>query len=298
MDINNTQTADMECPFTVQFDKDPLKATHFNELLEFLAKSEHFSDLDISEIWAILDTMEYKERMLKIKKQMKRKKVKAAAFKPEGLKKPPNRMNLFRTKFKQECKDEGREYSKDYFVTAYKALSEEKIEELEEECAELKKVYETRFNELRLKAMYLGEYPLDKPKGSCSNYMMFSKACHSKDSNLLSKSQITTLNKSDGDFKKMITVIKSLWDKLKVEEKSRFTDLAKADKERYTFQSYEHAILSLEAQIRFAQSKNETIRVSELESELSELRDTEPEGFDEFTSSADYKPLYDFSQFE
>jgi hypothetical protein len=299
MDNNNTKTADMECPFTVKFDKDPNMAKHFNELLLFLASSEHFSDLDIAEIWQILDTMSYEERMKKATKQMKRKKVKEAAFKAEGLKRPPNRMNLFRTKFKQECKDEGREYSKEYFTTAYEALSEEKLAELEEECAELRQEYDERYNELRLKAMFNGEYPLDKPKGACSNFMIFNKACHARDSKLLSKSQITVLKKADGgDFKTMINAITGLWDKLKVEEKEKFTKLSSEDKQRHKYQIYEHGILSLEAQIRFAQSKNETIRVSELEAELSELRDSEPDGYSDYIDSDDYTPLFDFSQFE
>jgi hypothetical protein len=299
MNNNNTKTTDMECPFTVKFDKYPTMAKHFNELLLFLSSSEHFTDLDINGIWQILDTMSYEERMKKVTKQIKRKKVKQALFKADGLTKPPNRMNLFRKKFKQECKDEGREYSKEYFTTAYEALSDEKIAELEKECTELRKEYEEQYNTLRLKAMFNGEYPLDKPKGACSNYMIFNKACHSKDSNLLSKSQISVLKKAEGsDFKTMIATIKSLWDKLKVEEKAKFTKLSVEDKQRYKYQMYEYEILSLEAQIRFAQSNNETIRVSELESELTELRDNEPDGYSDYTSSDDYTPLFDYSQFE
>lgn len=299
MNTNKTNTADMECAFTVQFDKNPEKAKHFNELLEHLVSSEHFADLDIDEVWGVLDTMEREERMKKVKKQLKRKAVKKAAFKPVGLKKPPNRMNLFRAKFKDECKEEGRDYSKEYFESAYKALSEEKLAELDEECTALKEVYEKKFNLRKLRAIYNGEYSPDEPKRACSNYMMFSKACHAKDSSLLSKSQLTTLKKADGsDFKKMISVIKELWDKLKHEEKSKFKQISDNDKIRYKCQLHEHHVLDLEAQIRLAQSKNETIRVSELESELADLKDTEPEEFEEYTGSDDYVPLYDFSVLE
>ena len=159
----NKNTTDMECAFTVQFDKNPEKAKHFNELLEHLVSSEHFDDLDIDEVWGLLDTMDREERMKKVKKQMKRKAVKKAAFKPVGLKKPPNRMNLFRIKFKEECKEEGRDYSKDYFDSAYKALSEEKLAELDEECSALKEVYEKKFNEMKLRAIYNGEHTPDEP---------------------------------------------------------------------------------------------------------------------------------------
>lgn len=299
MNTNNTETQNMECAFTVQFDKNPEKAQHFNELLEFLASSEHFSELDIDEVWGIIDTMERDERLKKAKKQLKRKVVKQAAFKPENLKKPPNRMNLFREKFKQECKDEDRKYTKDYFTAAYKALTEEALSELDEECSSLKEIYEKRYELLKLKAIHDGEYPPEAVKRACSSYMMFSKACHAKDSNLLSKTQISALKKADGsDFKKMISVIKGLWDKLKHEEKQRFNEIAVNDKKRYRFQSYEHDVIALEAQIRLAQSKNETIRVSELESELADLRDNEPEDYEEYKSSDDYVPLYDFSVLE
>jgi hypothetical protein len=297
MDNNNTNN--MECPFTAQFDKQPEKAKNFSELLTFLATSEHFSDLDINEVWGILDSVEYEERMKKVKGQLKRKAVKKAAFKPTNLKRPPNRMNLFRAKFKTECKEEGREYSKDYFTSAYNALSEEVLAELDEECSELKRVYEEKFAALKLKAIYDGEYEPDKPKGSCSSYMMFSKACHARDSALLSKTQLTTLKKSgSGDFKKMITTIKELWDKLKHEEKQRFVELSNDDKIRYKCQMYEYNVLSLEAQIRLAQSKKETIRTSELQSDLAELKDNEPEEYEEYTSQADYKHIYDFSSLE
>lgn len=299
MNTNNTETQNMECPYTVQFDKNPEKAQYFNELLEFLGTSEHFSELEIDDVWGILDTMPRDERLKKAKKQLKRKAVKQAAFKPTGLKKPPNRMNLFREKFKQECKEEDRKYTKEYFEAAYKALTEEALAELDEECSALKEIYEKRYALLKLKAIHDGEYPLDTVKRACSSYMMFSKACHAKDASLLSKPQISALKKADGsDFKKMIGVIKGIWDKLKHEEKQRFNDIAANDKLRYKFQVYEHDVITLEAQIRLAQSKGETIRVSELESELADLRDNEPEEYEDYTSSDGYAPLYDFSVLE
>lgn len=295
MDINNN--VDMECPLTIQFDKHPETVAAVDMALTHLEnKSDSFDKL---EAWTLIDSMDYEERIKKSKKDLKRKVVKEAKFKPKGLKRAPNRMNLFREQFKQECKDEGRDYSKEYFEAAYKALSEDKKAELDEECAELKKVYEEKYEKLKLRAMYNGEFPLEKPKRQCSSWILFSKACHAQDSNVLSKSIISKLKKEEtSDFKKTIALIKKLWHGLKHEERRKFDELVETGKETYKFKEYEFETISLEAQIRLALSKNETIMVSELEAELDRHRESAPEGYEEYTGSVDYEPLYDFSEFE
>jgi hypothetical protein len=295
MDINNNGS--MECPLTIQFDKHPETVAAVDMAFNHL--EEKYDNFDKLEAWTLIDNVDYEERIKKSKKDLKRKVAKQAKFKAPGLKRAPNRMNLFREQFKQECKDEGREYSKEYFESAYKALSEEKLAELDEECATLKTVYDEKYEKLKLRAMYNGEYPLEKPKRQCSSWILFSKACHAKDTKLLSKTIISKLKKEDtSDFKKTIALIKKLWDGLKHEERSKFDTIVEAGKETYKFKEYEYEMTSLECQIRHALSKNETIMVSEFESELEKLREEAPEGYEDYTGSADYEPLYDFSEFE
>jgi hypothetical protein len=297
MDNTNTnKTVKMEGGYTSRFDNNPKKAQEWMEALRHVCSQ---SEVDIEELWATVDTMSIEEREKKVKRQLKRVSNKAAQFKATTIAKPPNRMNLFRKRFKEECAENGDKYSKDTFAEAYAALSSDELAALDEEVAGLKAEYEADYEKERVKAIYNGDFTPPDIKRALSAYMIFGMCCHSKNNKYLPKSIIKKLNDmpSDMSFGDMGKFIKTLWSSLTAKQKEVFSKLNEEAKAKYLFQVYERNIIIANGNIRRATREEDTDAATKFEEELVSLTDNPPEGYEAYTSSSDYQPLYDFTSF-
>ena len=298
MDNTNTnKTVKMEGGYTSRFDNNPKKAQEWMEALRHVCSQ---SEVDIEDLWATVDTMSIEEREKKVKRQLKRVSNKAAQFKTTTITKPPNRMNLYRKRFKAECEENGEKYSKETFAEAYAALSDDELAALDEEVAELKAEYTKAYEKERLKAIYNGDFTPPEVKRALSAYMIFGMCCHAKNDKHLSKTIINKLN--DADKKKMSfgdmgKFIKALWTDLKPKQKEVFTKLNEEAKAKYHFQVYERNIIIANGNIRRATREEDTDAAANFDEELTVLTENPPDGYEKYTSSKDYQPLYDFTPF-
>lgn len=295
---NNTNTIEeMAGIYTAKHDKKPELALHAIDIIRLISSK---SDVDENELWNLIDSTDIGERTSKANKLVKSRKKRDAKFKPDKsiLPSVPTIRNLFIKDFKTECKDEGREYSHEYCDLAYKALKETEIEKLRERREAIKKAYDIEKEKLRLRAIYYGEFtPQRIKKRSNSAYMYFANSCHDFDTTFVSKANIGKIKKMTS-MTDRVPFIKKLWDALT--DTKRNEVIAKYDEFNriHSFRLYEREVIILNGKIRYYQNINDTIMVSKVQAELENLKEAEPEGYEDYKSSSDYTPVYDLSEFE
>lgn len=301
---NNNNTADMNGMYSALYDKNPNIAKH---ALELVSKICDMSNADIEEIWAKFDSKDYTERNDEVEeilgKKKRRTRNKVVKFKPDPAilpNIPDNLRNFFRTKFKQECIDEDRKYTKDYFESAYGALTDNALEELQAEYDEVCKQYDIDYERLKLRAIYNGEYTEIKVKNPINNtrniLLRYSFELNKK---YMTKKLISDAKKCKKDMKERQRIVTEMNNNLTEEQIADLEEIIRLDKLRARCQKYERDVILLECKIRYYTHKEpDELIVKRLTKSLQLKKDSPPEDYEDYTSQDNYAPLVDFSEIE
>ena len=176
-----------------------------------------------------------------IKKANKRKVKEEAKFVPTGLKKPSNALNIFTKKFQEQCKATGTKYSHAAKNEAWSKLTDAEKSVYQKQYEEAKTKYEASLAKQREDAIKNGLFPEDKPKRPLTAYFHYLAEVREK---LTKKYAVTAAEaakltpeelaakKRDNNLK-ISTEAGSMWKELTEEQKSKYSNLYKKEKEEY-----------------------------------------------------------------
>jgi hypothetical protein len=258
---------------TGQFNTNWRKASYFMECLNKVALATN--GFPYKEIWqSVFDDHTWEERETLIKKKKSSETKRQAKFKAEGLKKPKNALNRFRTEFRNQCKTAGDNYTNDSFLTAFKQLSDADRQRLETEYRTEMAAYDTQYAALKQRAIEQGEIDEDKPKSFKSSYMVFAEECRKPDTTLLNaeeKAQLQTL-----PVKEQSKVFATAFNRLKTDAAVMAPINARVEQDKARFKQEEHAwkIRCLERKV--AKATREGGDTASLATELETVRASPP----------------------
>jgi hypothetical protein len=229
----------------------------------------------VKEIWqSVFDDHTWEEREALIKKKKHSETKRQAKFKADGLKKPKNALNRFRSEFRSKCKATGAEYNNEAFLAAFKALTDADKQRLEAEYRAELVTYETQYAAQKQQAIEQGDIDEDKPKSFKSSYMVFAEECRKPDTKYLTAEEKTKLQALS--IKEQSKIFAVAFARAKADAAVMAPINARVEQDKARFKREEHAwkIRCLERKI--AKVTRENGDASSLATELETLRSTPP----------------------
>jgi len=258
---------------TGQFNTNWRKASYFMECLSKVASATN--GFPYKEIWqSVFDDHTWEERETLIKKKKSSETKRQAKFKPEGLKKPKNALNRFRTEFRNQCKTAGTDYTNDSFLSAFKQLTEADRQRLEAEYRAEVAAYDTQYAALKQRAIEQGEIDEDKPKSFKSSYMVFAEECRRPDTTLLNAEEKASLQTLP--VKAQSKVFATAFNRLKTDAAVMAPINARVEQDKARFKQEEHAWKIRCLERRIAKATREGGDTTSLATELETVRASPP----------------------
>lgn len=200
-----------------------------------------------------------------MKKANKRKVKEEAKFVPTGLKKPSNALNIFTKKFQEQCKATGTTYSHTAKNEAWGKLSDSEKSVYQKQYEEAKTKYEASLAKQREDAIKNGLFPEDKPKRPLTAYFHYlaevrpqlakKYAISDADAKGLSKEDLAA-KKKDNNLK-ISSEAGEMWKKLTDDQKAKYANMYKRDKEVYDTKMAEWTKRDLERRKKNGESVEE-----------------------------------------